>query len=274
MWHLNVPKCCHIYWGGGKMVYLRYLTVTTFMKLNPDWKIILWYPKVSFHGKSWGIESGCQELNERLFKDYFPDLLDLPIIKMSVDFKGLGFRDNFAEVHKNDYIRISVLNHYGGVWSDLDILYFKPITELKVNVPENKNIENYVCISPDYGHSTGFNMASEGNQFYGKLVDFLPLEYHHKNYQCWGPDIFNKYFKHLNSMPSTINLDMDVVYAHDCHRVSELLINSTPRFTEGSIGCHWYGGNSLWGKFLNDTHGGFDNLTDNLISKLIKDAKL
>ena len=273
MWNLNVPKICHIYWGGGPLLYLRYLTVRTFIKLNPDWQVILWYPEYSFTGKSWGIEHNYLPLNPTLCKDYLPELLELPITKMPIDFSSLGFKKETPEVHKADYTRINVLHLYGGVWVDLDILFFKSMSDLEVNTTENKYKETYVCISPSYGHSTGFNMAIEGSKFFGTLKENMNKEYNPSGYQCWGPDIFNKYFKKLEDIPNAVNLGMDVVYAHDCYTLKELLETNNPRFTEGSIGCHWYAGHSMWGKFFNETKGGTVNLPDNIIGNLIRNAE-
>lgn len=270
-WNLLVPKLLHFYWGGDKMVYLRYLTIKTFTELNPDWDIIFWYPKRSFKGKSWGIEPGNQALNLALCKDYLPEVMAMNITKIPVDFDKLGFGANMAEVHKNDYIRISALNHYGGLWSDTDIIYFRPIVNISVNNPENKDKEVYVCIG-DYGHSTGLNMATPNSYFFSLLVDRMNKEYKSNEYQCWGPDMFNKYFRKMQSITNGVNIPMDTVYAHNCHNVAELLNESQNRFTDESIGCHWYGGNSIWGKFLNETGGGVNNLSNNIISQLIKHA--
>jgi len=237
------------------------------MRLNPDWKVILWHPLHSFTGRSWG--STSQELFERdSCKDYFPELWDLPITKSPVDFDSLGFGSNFAEVHKADYIRINALSLYGGVWSDMDIIYFKPLEQLAVNKPENAEKETYVCIG-NYGHSTGFNMAKPESRFFTKLRDVLSVEYKSYGYQCWGPDIFNKYFKSFKSIPNAVNLSMDVVYAHNCHQVAELINEKKGRFNGESIGCHWYAGNELWVRFLNETGGGVRNLPDTIIGQLI-----
>ena len=270
MWNLEVPKILHVYWGGGKLNYLRFLTVKTFKALNPDWQIIYWCPKDSFTGRSWGPEKGHEAIKDKNFKDYMPDLEKITT-KMPVDFKAYFPMTNMPEVHKNDYIRIYALFYYGGVWSDMDILYFKPIEALKVNVPENKNKESFVCIG-GYGHSTGFNMAIENSEFFRRLYNEVLKQYQPWNYQCWGPDLFNKHFKTIQNIPGGVNLSMDVVYAHDCYHMAELLEDAPARFNDESIGCHWYGGNSLWGKFLNRTNGGEVNLTNNIISKLIKDA--
>ena len=222
-WHLTqVPRLMHTYWGGGKLPYLRYLTIKTFMRLNPDWQIVLWYPKVPYKGKSWGVEPGFEEMKQDLCKDYLPELMDLPITKMQIDFHELRFRKVTAEVHKADYIRINTLYLYGGLWSDMDILYFKPVTEMNANRPENANKEVFVCIS-DYGHSTGFNLAKEESKFFGTLRANLDRNFKQRYYQCWGPDIFNKYFRKLSSIPNAVNLDMDIVYAHDCHHAPELI---------------------------------------------------
>lgn len=271
-WFLQVPKVCHTYWGGGKLTYIRYLTLKTFMNLNPDWQIVLWYPVIPFKGKSWGIQKGHKELDQDLCKDYLPELMSLPITKVPVDFKALRFKHISAEVHKADYIRINALYLYGGLWTDMDILYFKPITEMVCNTPENRNKEVFVCIG-DYGHSTGFNLATEKSHFFEVLVNNLNKTFRQREYQCWGPDIFNKYFKKLQIIPNAVNLDMDIVYTYDCHHVSELLKSGKSKFNGKSIGCHWYAGNSIWGDFLNKTHGGEDNLPNNIIGNLIKNAK-
>ena len=271
IWHLNhIPRILHIYWGGGKLNYLRFLTVKTFLALNPDWQVIYWTPKEPFTGRSWGPEKGCEEIKDKHYKDYTSELEKITT-KTIIDFKEYHYPDTMPEVHKNDYIRIYALFYYGGVWSDMDIIYFKPIDKLKVNTPENKNKESFVCIG-SYGHSTGFNMATEKSEFFRKLDNEVLKQYQPRNYQIWGPDLFNKHFKTIHSIPGGVNISMDAVYAHDCYHMPELLQDVPVRFNDESIGCHWYGGNSLWGKFLNRTNGGEVNLTNNIISKLIKDA--
>jgi hypothetical protein len=62
---------------------------------------------------------------------------------------------------------------------------------------------------------------------------------------------------------------MEAVYAHNCHQVRELF-GTVPRFTEQSIGCHWYGGNEVWPDFFNKTAGGEKNLPKCIISDLIE----
>jgi len=272
MWYLRrIPKVCHFYYGGDKMFFIRYLSIKTFIKYNPDWQVVFWHPRHPFKGRSWGTEFNPKSVNN--YKDYLPEVYKLPIINSEVDFSELGFNNDMPEVHKNDYIRIHSLYLYGGVWSDTDIIYFHSIDDLEVNSEKNKDKHVFVCIS-DYGHSTGFNMASEGNEFFGSLKSRINREYKRNGYQCLGPDLFNKYYKTIDLIPDGVNMDMESVYAHDCYNVKELLTNYPPRFNGHSIGCHWYGGNTMWTKFMNDTRGGEVNLPDTIIGNLIKDAIL
>jgi hypothetical protein len=258
MWKLKVPKLLHCFWGGELLPYLRFMTIKSFRELNPDWAIVFWYPKYVSGKITW--RSG--ELDYKLkCRNFLQDLMDLPIVKMEIDFQKLGFPVGTAEVHKADYMRMNALALYGGVWTDMDIVYFKPIAELEVNVEKHKNAGTFVC-KADYGHSTGFLMASENNEFFGKLSDLIAKEFRASQYQCIGPALMNKYY---SSLMNAVNLKMDVVYAHDCNHVTELIENRKPRFTEGSIGCHWYGGHKQWGNYLNETNGGLIK-KDNIIS--------
>jgi mannosyltransferase OCH1-like enzyme len=239
------------------------------MELNPDWIIQFWYSKEVSYIFSW------QSLEHKYnisCDDYFPELMKLPIKKTEIDYEMFGFKKEVSESHKGDYMRVSVLNLYGGVWSDMDVIYFKPMTSLKVNTSENKEIETFVCIGP-YGHSTGFVMSSENNKFFKKLSYATIDEYRPIDYQCLGPDMFNKYgrtIKDIEGYSSAINLDMDVVYAHNCWQIKELMDGSSPKFTDGSIGCHWYGGHPMWEKFINETNGGLTNLPESIISDLLR----
>jgi len=268
MWNLNVPKILHIYWGGGTLPYMRYLTVKTFIDLNPDWDVYLWTPMVESNNVSWCSGENSYKV---VCRDYMPYLLKLPVIHTVIDFSEYGFTRNSAEVHKADYMRITLLNHYGGLWSDMDIIYFKPMNELYVNKPQYEDKEAFGCIA-HYGHSTGFVMAQPDSRMFKTLANRIPECFSPGSYQCLGPDLFNKYFR--NKIPGGVNLSVDVVYAHDALNQGDLIKLKKGRFTEKSIGCHWYGGHPMWGRFIRDTNGGLENLQDNLISNLIRDGQL
>jgi hypothetical protein len=269
-WNISqIPKIFHIYWGGGIMPYIRFLTVKSFIKYNPDWEIMFWYPKYPTKHVTWHSGELCYPVE---CDDYASEMLKLPIISTAVDFDEIGFSNSATEVHKSDFLRLHLLTTFGGVWSDMDILYFKPITNLSVNIIENENIDTFVCIS-NYGHSIGFLMSRPRSGFFRKLLLTIKSRPIPSEYQAIGPTLYNESFrdiKIINQISPTINLDMDVVYAHDAGSIPDLLKNITPRFTEGTIGTHWYAGHSQWAGFIKATNGGLINLPNNIIGNIIR----
>lgn len=272
-WNLQVQKIFHIYWGGDVLPYIRYMTVRSFMQHNPDWKVMLWMPTHPFKGRTWD----TKELNyEVSCTDYTDKLKELPITVTEVDFTSFGFPPDMAENFKSDFMHYFLLHEYGGVCSDMDIVYFKPITNLSVNTIPNHNKEVFVCMG-SYGHSNGFLMGVQGNAFYKSLTDYCLGDFVPNSYQSLGPGLVNKYYptlEKINDISPVANIGMDAVYSHDAFHVTELLDGSQPRFTTNSIGVHWYAGHPLWGKFMRDTNGGVSNLGNNIIGNILRINKV
>jgi hypothetical protein len=271
MWRLNnIPKVLHVYWGGGKMSYLRYLTIETFRYYNPDWEVILYKPAVNQVAIHW-------KTKEQDYADHYEDYLDkvetLGVLVKSVDFTTMGFPDTAAEVHKSDFLRWELLSHVGGVWADMDILFIKPMDELSFNIKKNRGVNTVFCIS-DYGHSIGFLMGSENNSCFRKIREASYAEYQGRYYQCIGSLLCNKIFPDMAAVTASgaepYNLPMDVVYAHNANNVKDLFAPSAmEKLTDNSIGIHWYAGNSIAGQYLNTTNGGLTNRGTSIIDKYI-----
>jgi len=268
-WQLKVPKICHFYWGGDTLPYMRYLSVYSFLQQNPDWDVRLWMPVSLFSAQTWA----TKELKYAVeCESYLDKLRKLPIKITPVDFREFRFTNDMAENYKSDFMHYHLLATYGGVCSDMDIIYFSPIEKLAVNVPENKDVDAFVCIS-GYGHSNGFFMASANSLFFGALAEKAKRSFNPHYYQSLGPDLVNKYYptlEHIKKICSVINIGMEAVYAHDAFHVKELIGNLPARFTDNSIGVHWYAGHPIWEKFIKDTNGGLTNLPDSIIGSILK----
>lgn len=268
-WYLNIPKEINFYWSG-KMPYLRYLSALSFKRLNPEWKIILWTSAVKSLARTWQ----TYELNYAdNYDDWNDKFFDLCNNVFPADFEDFGVSNNISEVHKSDLLRYWILNKYGGVYSDTDIIYFNPISVLSVNREENRSVETFVCIGR-YGHSNGFFMASEGSKFFGRMFEEAKVVELRK-YQSNGPDLCNRLFptiESINRFSPALNIDMDALYHYNGQHVDDLYRLKEPKFPVNAIGVHWYAGHPLSGKFLNTTNGGLKNLPDNIIGKLCKSS--
>ena len=272
-WYLNVPKILHVYWSATAMHYLRYLTVKSFMEQNPDWKVMLWLPKFPYKVVTWKTRE--LNYNATVETDYFPELLKLSIEINYVDFNDFGMGNKMSEVHKSDWLRYWMLYTYGGVYSDMDILYFAPIINLEVNKPGNDLVETFVCISPHYGHSAGFYLAAKGNLFFKEMMTLS--EYVSDQYQSVGPDSMNKHFPVLESIAkinASIDIGMEAVYVYDGMHIPLIYNNGGSIFTPNSIGCHWYAGHPLAGAFLKKTDGGLRCKPNSILGKLLIKHKL
>jgi len=271
MWHLTkIPKILHVYWGGGKLAYLRYLTLVSFKHLNPEWQIIFYKPTVPQPSFFWNSE-------EQLYGDNYVDcsgrIKDLDIIIKEINFDEIGFFNNASEVHKSDFLRWKLLYEVGGAWTDMDILFIKPIGEICFNKPQMEEIDTVVCVKDT--HSIGFLMGSKNNEYFKTLHQASKREYRKEGYQSIGSLLCNKLFPTLESIISKklnpYNLSMDVVYASDWNHVNELFgTKYSNKITNNTIGLHWYGGSRIAGDYLNNTNGGLYNQGDSMIDMQIR----
>jgi hypothetical protein len=241
------------------------------MKHNPDWKVMFYYPKSTTVGQTW---ESFENKHEATYKDYTKEVFKLHISKTQIDFVDYGFSNSVSEVHKADFIRWKLLSSIGGLWSDMDILYFRPITNLLINRPENKHKDTVVSIS-EYGHSIGFMMANYDNQYFKKISDEAFDNFNSESYQSIGSELCNELFPEVTDIPGNpVDLGMEAVYSIDANVIERIfdVDNDTP-IPIYAIGLHWFNGHPLAGKFLNETNGGLQDIPDNVIGNLIKRFK-
>lgn len=272
-WHLNIPKILHVYWGGEKLNYIRFLTIKTFIKHNPDWKVIFLYPKQYTKTTSWFTYENKDTLSE--YTDLMPELKKLPVEFQEVDMNMYHISNNISEVHKSDFIRLIQLSQIGGLWSDMDIIYIKPMNEFYLNLPENKDVETFIC-NNEYGHSIGFMMSSKENKFFEFLSNMALGEYEPHFYQTLGARLYNKYFSTMEAiyrLSSAINISMDVVYPSRAGDEADLLKAGSIRVTNKTLGIHWFAGHPQWNEFLHATDGGLNAIPNSIIGNLIRNER-
>ncbi len=275
MWYLTkIPKILHVYWGGAGLSYLRYLTIVSFIRHNPDWEVVYYTPLYPTPRHSW---TTPEQKYGTQYKDCSNLIKGLDVTINQIDFDSLGFPNNASEVHKSDFIRWRLLNKPGGLWADMDILFTRPMEDLMFNKKEFSDINTVICIG-EYGHSIGFIMGGEGNTYFNTIHKESQKAYNKKDYQCIGSLLCNKLFPTLASatVGGTIpyNLPMDVVYSYDFNSYKRLFTTPFPnRITDNTIGVHWYGGSGLAGKYLNKTNGGVDIHGNSIIDQLIVNEK-
>jgi glycosyltransferase involved in cell wall biosynthesis len=256
-WYLkSIPRIVHFYWGNRTLPYLRYLTIYSFYKYNPDWKIKVYRATKPTTKKTWGSTENKYEFGGGC---YWYKLEDLDIEIIDFDMSDIGVSNNIAEVFKSEYLKNYLSTEYGGLWSDMDIIYFESMNKLSVNIKENENVTNVISIHEVYGHSVGFTLAAPKNEYHDFFLEQAKKGLNEGAYQCIGPDMVNKHAPYISTIsqkfPRTtaVNMAIDSIYAYDYFNIDKIYESSDmSRYTEHSIGLHWYGGYTKAGKFVNE----------------------
>ena len=264
-----VPKIAHFYWGEKTLPYLRYLTLATFARYNPSWTMKLYIPNRRSSIRPWPSHEQKYTVTG---PDYFSKVAELPVKVIRFEGLGLGIPDDISEVHKSDILRWHLLATEGGLWSDMDIVYFKPVPELPYDAG--------LCINPKYGHSIGFVYSRPDNPLFASIYHMAKAGYSPDNYQSSGAVIMCRHYPSIKFVEnifktiSVFNIPMDWVYAYDATMIHEIFapVNRKERFTKNSLGVHWFAGAKIAGEYINKiTHENYCD-TNNVLCRAIRKA--
>lgn len=256
-----IPKRLALYWGG-KLSFLRFMTVYTFKKFNPDWNIVVYYPEVVTKKVTWNTGEQGGQYDGR---DFFDDLKKYAEL-IPISMTQFGFKDDIPEVHKAGLVRAWTLSEYGGLYCDMDIVFFKP-----VSIPEGTNIIQ--CYNPAGGYfSDGFlGCSEEGKPFYKRLFE-LTKTMAGTGYQSMGLNVWNSMVQRSGWGKDVWNIPMSLLYSLDSTHIPEIFNEGTKyTFPENAIGCHWYGGHPLtrlWENKIKPSNIQYDNVICRILEEI------
>ena len=275
----KIPKIIHSYWGGDRLPFMRYLTYYSLRKYNPEWRINLYRPVFLMP------KGGRYALTGR---DYTDRLCDLGVNVIDINFEDFKISNNISEIVKSDFLRWYLLGTEGGVWCDGDILFFRPLLDMKCA----ENSDTFVCFHEDLW-SIGFLLASKNNKFYyyahqqsylqftpgGPLKKFdglqiigcrlflrefgkpLPLSQMFRNAEKRFPEL--KFH----------NISMTTVYPRDSLHAAEIY-GVNDYIQPDTIGIHWYGGYKDSKTFVNlleeDNYHNYNNIVCRTIGRVLE----
>lgn len=147
-WKLTqIPKHAHFYWHTEVMPWVRYLALETFRKHHPDWKITLYrgpeltaYPEKDQHIENWWGKAHALVDEVKIIdidKEIGRDLTFIYQPKL--------------DVHRSDFFYMYILSTVGGLWLNMDMLFFKPIESMYFNSEDNATYE-LLCMEKNYNN--------------------------------------------------------------------------------------------------------------------------
>ena len=265
-------KKIHMYWGGQKLSYLRYLTFYTLQKYNPDWEIILYVPKHLYVGDVKWIS--LAHIVKYRGPDYFDAVVDLGIKIVEIDFTELGFKDNIPEPYKSDFLQWYKLYYEGGFWTDTDVVYYAPL----------KNFNDYdLVITADWDTSVyyiAYMYAEPHTAVMYRFLKYTELTLDAKNYQAYGNSLVHSCYPKWQTMVED-HPNLNILLEHPEITLPVKCITYIRRiYDQGeidyskSIGLHWFGGHPLSGRWENTliSPTRVDGYPDLAICKLIKEC--
>jgi hypothetical protein len=129
----KIPKRMTFFWAGKTISWLRYMTLYSFVKLNPDWDVHLVTSNAKVKDKEWECHNEQDFMTKVEDKnDYYYLIKKLKITitnwKMEYPFqKRIKTWNDISPPHKCDFLEWKTLSNEGGYFSDMDILYLRPM---------------------------------------------------------------------------------------------------------------------------------------------------
>jgi len=295
----RIPKIMTFFWSGKEMSWMRYMTIYSFSKLNPDWSIhLISDNNYNNKNKNWN-EHTVQDFNLNIKNNYFNEIKKIKNVKIfnwntthCSQIKNINW-NNIYPFHKCDFIEWETLYYKGGFFSDFDILYIKPMDEL-YNTLAKENINTglvYQQIKEMNNNffSIGFLCSSVGNLFFKDLFLHTFKIFNDKYYQSTGVNsiyslLSNKKIqtsRNINFLniiqkkyPSDkiYNFPMKLVYPWDWLHLDQIFsYNQISKIPTETIGIHWYGGDPISQMFnITLNHNNFIEFDNTFCNAILK----
>lgn len=255
----RIPKELHLYWDGGKMSKLQTFTVTTFHKQNPDWNINLYMPPKKYDGKDTYIPNYKGE-------SYFSLVTQLDYVNVKVvDLNEYGINPNLHDILRSDILRYHLLYNTGGVWSDFDVIWLKPMSHFNnieyYGTTPIKDVSAIVsCIRGTHGgHSIGILIHRQHDPYVKSLIDFTKLIKPPYGHEVFGASMINKHYPTLDSIPfeNVIGARFETYYPYIIHppnpTIHQLYNGNHLECLNNNVICvHWYNGHILSKDYVNN----------------------
>ena len=282
----KIPKRMIFYWGNDEMSWMRYMTLYSFRKLNPDWVMELYCCRPNdIKQKTW---KGSEHQDYFMFKgkNYTEKIkeLDIGIKEWELhhpDNDNPKWQKEVSISQKSNFFKWLELSKDGGMYSDMDILYVKPIDEL---YDEIKNEDTVLVCDNKITFSIGLLASAPNNKFYYDLFmnGFNTVTL--KEYQSAGvinmrdmlgklPGNNNRLLeKIITNYKSCYNFGMERVYPWEWNKMNSVFKELHTTLPEKTIGIHWYAGTEIAQEYNNllteDTFSNYNNTFTHFAKKI------
>jgi len=247
-----MDKKISFFWGNDTMSWLRYMSLWTFRKLNPDWDMRLFVCGQRRTKKYWKTPEQ-QDFFTYTGPDYtdrLDDIAGLQVIPWEVEKVSL---QNLGPSHKSNFFKWGLLAKESGVYADLDIVFIRSANNWLRHVGGHDVAICYRQPPRNY-FSIGLLGSSGRGQFYNDVYQesmrgFGPGTYQSAGVEAIyrltrklpGPDHWRKLVRRY-SRAKFIDFDKHFVYPWGCSQIPEMTVKLHTTVPAKTFGIHWYAG--------------------------------
>ena len=248
----GIPHICHLTWTkDSPMSLLQTFTVVSFHKYNPDWRIIVHVVKqtVDQLGKNTYVP-------DYTGVDHFHLVANLPYVEIhEVHLDDLGIKPDKFTAAISDILRIHYLYTVGGVYSDFDMIWLRPMSEF-INITKIGNpadFETTACFyEGTYGHHNNSNIVSQpGGKYLLSILEEQKLLKPPYTHQAFNTDLLNRlyptYHDIVKRFPKVLAIAYQTFYPYSIYNLDLLYKYNVLNVIKpkGVIGVHWFNGHAI-----------------------------
>jgi len=242
------------------MSQLQTFTVDTFHKHNPDWVINVYVPKQIYTGPSKFIPNYTG-------KDFFSRVENNPNVNIvEVDLHDYDIKLELHNILRSDILRYHLLYNHGGVWSDFDVIWLKPMDHFRNieyygNTPINEVTAVASFIRGTHGgHSIGIMIHAKHDQYAKALVELTKRVKPPYNHETFGGLMLHTGYPTLDSLvdsfKTVIGARFETYYPYIIHppapTIQNLYNGNHLECINNNVMCvHWYNGHMLSKQYVN-----------------------
>jgi hypothetical protein len=263
-----IPLQFVLFWAGGKLSYLRYLTFKSLRHFHPEEKIELYISHnfdKSIH--NWGCEKQDFE-TENIQKDYIDELPKINVEVKHVDYIG---SPKICPVLQADLFRWMWMKQEGGIYLDTDQIILKSFESL----PLEKEFIYCRYIEAQCGDyiPTGVLGLEKNSPIADITLKHTINSYNPHNYNSSGPFMMRNAIKEMD-LTRSFNAPFQYFYPINSSKdVWKIYEGCFSQYKE-TLSAHWFGGHPLSQEFNKNYTEDFAKISKDSISKILRENEI
>jgi hypothetical protein len=275
-----IEKKISFFWGNPGMSWLRYMTLKSFRKYHPGWEMNLYTDRID---RTYGLPPWTTNHRQDFFnytgKDNFLSnvkKLDVNIIEWKDSVKHIK---KIAPSQKSNFFKWKLLAEEGGFYSDMDVLYFSSIDDLRDDINDS-DCDTAITHNGKF-FSIGFMASSGNNAVFKGIYDNCVEVFNKGHYQGAGVWSIYRKWGRTDKNKSLIELQDDfpdnnifIILMDDFYLLNKLPDiyeqDRSGKLLEVGKALHWYAGGELAQEYNNFVKKTNYSTRKNTISEILK----